>query len=386
MDFLIIICVPDIVAESPGQSKGKRVRMRRQRVTNARLSFMVMLMEHKITPLKQSPDGLAVDDAAHLLVALAQKSGCMNQTCNENEFFRRMRAVADAFSKALQESEQSVTFIEAAEFSLLARLHRRPSTVADLRSYITRMCDYPAISNKSIRMVTISDCRKMLKSQFGHSVHSYRKAQSILHSVFNHAMRQRWCDYNPAKAILRPPVHENRIEILTISQISRFIRACKSDDQLARMEAALRLMLWCGVRPTEVRRLTWGDIDFREELVYIDPIASKTGGARAVPLRGGARALLNQKQHDKHIRIAPANWDRLWRDLRQKAQFNDWQNDALRHTFASMHLKRFHNLALLQEEMGHRNSALLQTRYLNLRNLTKNAARQFFSSDSWGEM
>ncbi len=48
-----------------------------------------------------------------------------------------------------------------------------------------------------------------------------------------------------------------------------------------------------------------------------------------------------------------------------------------------MHLKRFHNLPLLQEEMGHRNAALLQTRYLNLRRLSKSAAQCFFSPEHW---
>ena len=40
--------------------------------------------------------------------------------------------------------------------------------------------------------------------------------------------------------------------------------------------------------------------------------------------------------------------------------------------------KAFHNINLLQEEMGHRDSNLLRTRYLNMRNLTTNAATAFF--------
>lgn len=48
-----------------------------------------------------------------------------------------------------------------------------------------------------------------------------------------------------------------------------------------------------------------------------------------------------------------------------------------------MHLKRYHNLLLLQEEMGHRNASLLQTRYLNLRHLRRSAAVRFFATDYW---
>lgn len=298
------------------------------------------------------------------------------------EFSLSLRQLLKAIEKALQETENSITFREAAEFSLLARAHRRPSTIADLRSYIRRMNMTPDFADMPIRHISIEICRRMLHKQFGHSAHSFRKAQSILHSIFDCAYRQQWCEHNPAKAILRPPVTEQRIEILSLTAIRKLINKSKNDTRFRPMEAPLRLMLWCGIRPAEVRRLRWGDIDPSEKLVYIESSNSKTGGARAVPLRGGALALLKVPHNPPHL-IAPANWNRLWKELRHEAGFCSWQSDALRHTFASMHIKRFHNLPLLQEEMGHRNAALLQTRYLNLRHLKKSVAQEFFSPEHW---
>lgn len=322
------------------------------------------------------------DDTVKLLVSLAQKSGYMKCTSNHETFFHKLKQVTDAFGKALQENEQCVSFMEAAHFSLQARMHRRPSTVADLRSYINRMCRDEDIAHKALRSISIDACRRMLFNLFGHSPHSYRKAQSILHSIFNLAIRQRWCDFNPAEAILRPPVIEKRIEILTIRQIHSLIQCCRENSRLHPMEAPLRLMIWCGIRPAEVRRLSWTDLDVQEKIIYIEQNNSKTGGARAVPLRGGALWLLNSAQYMSG-KMAPINWDRLWLSLRLKSGFIHWQNDALRHTFASMHLKHFHNLPLLQEEMGHQSAHLLQTRYLNLRNLSEKSARRFFSIEEW---
>ena len=195
-------------------------------------------------------------------------------------------------------------------------------------------------------------------------------------------IRQGWCSQNPAKAILRPPVYETRIEILTLKQIRVLLSTMQQTPRLKALEAAFRLMLWCGIRPAEVRRLCWADIDPEEGMVYVEGENSKTGGARAVPLRGGAECLC-RIQDGLSAPIAPANWDRLWRQLRQLAGFESWQNDALRHTFASMHLKRFHNLIQLQEEMGHRNTVLLQTRYLNLRYLRHASAVRFFVAQYW---
>lgn len=322
------------------------------------------------------------EDTVQLLISLAHKTGYMERRSNHDVFFHKLRQVTEAFGKALLESEQSVSFMEAAHLSLHARMHRRPSTVADLRSYINRMCRDEDIARKALRRISIEECRRMLFAQFGHSPHSYRKAQSILHSIFHFAMRQRWCDFNPAEAILRPPVREKRIEILTLKQMHALIQSCRANHRLLPMEAPLRLMLWCGIRPAEVRRLSWTDLNVQEKVIYIEQNNSKTGGARAIPLRGGALQLLNSVPHENE-KIAPNNWDRLWLSLRRESGFIHWQNDALRHTFASMHLKHFHNLPLLQEEMGHQNAHLLQTRYLNLRNLSQKSARRFFSSEEW---
>lgn len=317
-----------------------------------------------------------------LILQLANRCQ-IDTSCSNQEFFHRLRHIAEAFARALDDSEESVTFRQAAEFSLLSRAHRRPSTRADLRSYISRMCLYNQMADFPLRHIRIPMCRDMLHACFGHSAHSFRKAQSILHSIFNMGIRQGWCSQNPAKAILRPPVYEKRIEILTLKQIQALLTAMQQSPRLKVLEPSFRLMLWCGIRPAEVRRLRWADIDPEEGIVYVEGENSKTGGARAVPLRGGAECLCRMTQDNSYTLIAPANWDRLWRQLRLEAGFISWQNDALRHTFASMHLKRFHNLIQLQEEMGHRNTMLLQTRYLNLRYLQHASAVRFFVAHYW---
>ncbi len=338
-------------------------------------------MPNRIESTTDSSGLIASDDATQFIVNLARKCKVSTHSSNR-EFFMRLQNVTEAFARALQETEESVSFRQAAEFSLMARSHRRPSTRADLRSYINRMCEYENFADIPLRKIGIPLCREMLQACFGHSAHTYRKAQSILHSIFSMGIRQTWCTQNPAKAILRPPVYERRIEILTLKEIRELVASIAREPKLQCMDAALRLMLWCGIRPTEVRRLHWSDIDPEEGIVYVESHNSKTGGARAVPLRGGAYCLrLNKSDPDELI--APANWNRLWQLLRKLAGLSEWQNDALRHTFASMHLKKFHNLPLLQEEMGHRNSSLLQTRYLNLRYLRRASAHRFFNPQYW---
>ncbi len=275
------------------------------------------------------------------------------------------------------EQDRSVSFEHAVTESLRARQHRRPSTMADLRSYANRMLRHRQYCDIPLRNMTIEHCHKLLHSYFGYTPHVFRKAKAVLHSVFSYGIRRGWCQTNPVKALESPPVYEERIVPLSGTQIRSIIRTCREED-LVCMLPATQLLLFCGVRPGEVRRLRWRDIDKREKVVYIEGHASKTGGPRAVPLRGGARELLDYRRPPNEY-IAPRNWTRLWRRLRQRAGIKCWQRDVMRHTFASLHLKRFHNLIQLQEEMGHRDCNLLRTRYLNVRHVSSSTARRFFS-------
>ena len=123
------------------------------------------------------------------------------------------------------------------------------------------------------------------------------------------------------------------------------------------MRFSLNLMLYGGIRPAEVSRLQAGDINWEEGLVIIRPRASKTGGGRAVPLRG----MRGIRMRDRRI---PRNWKRKWQALRRAAGFSRWVPDVCRHTFATYHAAMFRNLPELQLEMGHRDTSLLRSRYM----------------------
>ncbi len=274
---------------------------------------------------------------------------------------------------------ESETFGCVLRDSLATRRHRRPSTLSDLRSYSSRILRFSAWGERDIRSISRSDCRELLNRYFGRSAHIFSKARIILHSIFAYGVRQGYCEYNPVDGIDPRPIHEDPVYVLALKDIRALLKATE-EQELQNMDAAVRLMLWCGIRPGEVQRLRWRDIDRRENCVYIDGRASKTGGARAVPLRGGARKLRTVHRPPNEY-IAPRNWMRQWANLRRRAGLRQWQRDAMRHSFASYHLKYFHNLYLLQEEMGHRDSTLLRTRYLNLRNLSSVSAQTFFKME-----
>jgi len=312
-------------------------------------------------------------DVVRLFVEAAEEGGLVGKS--REEMIAGFRRMVRAGAKAVQEEERTLPFGEVVRRSLELRAGRRKSTVYDLRSYAGRMVRHKDWAEKPLRGIGVEECREMLQDVFGHSDCAFRKGRAILHSLFAFGMRQGWCARNPVDAIDAPHVMEKRIEPLTGGQIARLMAACKEPD-MQDMEAAVVLMLWCGVRPAEVQRLTWAEVDPQEGVVYIPPQHSKTGGARLVPLRGAA-ARLRAKGGDTSA-IAPRNWAKRWQELRTRAGLQDWQQDALRHTFASYHLRRFCNPPQLQAEMGHRDSTLLRTRYASLRGLRIRAVADFW--------
>lgn len=267
-------------------------------------------------------------------------------------------------------AQHSVSLAEAVSARLKTAAHRRPATLRDLRHFTNRMLRVEGAPTLSLRRMRVDDCRRILQEAFHGSVFSFRKGRAILHSIFSYGRRQGWCDMNPVDGIDVPPIRERLITPLGLEDVHRLQEAANQPEHRA-MRFSLHLMLYCGVRPSEVQRFHPStDINWEEKTIVIRPHASKTGGGRIIPLR--QKAIMGEP-------IIPRNWEIRWKALRRSAGFLSWRNDILRHTFASYHALYFRNLAALQLEMGHRNLALLRTRYINPEGLSRRSAQRFWN-------
>ncbi len=278
---------------------------------------------------------------------------------------------------AVRAQEKTVSFAHAAEESLARRTAagRRPTTLRDLRHYIRRLLRVPGLAERPLRAINSEECQAALNTAFGGSAHSFRKGRAILHSIFAFGKRQQWCAENPVVVVDLPPVEENEIVPLSITECRRLLAVAQT-PRFRDCLPALCLMLLAGVRPGEVARLRWADINCREGVLAISAQHSKTGGARRVELCASlSRLLLRHRPggaQDSCQRLCPPQWLKRWQALRQAAGFaSAWVPDVLRHTFASYHALTHRNLPALQLQLGHRDARLLQTRYLNLPRLRR---------------
>ena len=290
---------------------------------------------------------------------------------------RRARECVRLGAEEMRKRERTVTFRKAVEAALEERekKNRRARTVTDFRYYCKRlMVRNPGLAERRVRSITSDDCRAYLQAAYGESPSQYRKARAILSGVFSTAIKHDWCDANPVSRVEVPEVVETPIEPLTIEEVERLEETARQPEH-QEMQLSLHLMLYCGIRPTEVSRIDpERDIDWENQRVVVRPTTSKTGGGRVVPLR---------KADAITVHTIPHRWVQRWRALRKAAGWSKetahtWRQDVCRHTFATYHAARFRNFAALQMEMGHRDSSLLRTRYVYAGNGTEASALRYF--------
>lgn len=327
--------------------------------------------------------GLSPLDAARLIRNLSD--------CKKNHLGRgTLNAVADSdiYRMGLEKQagrERSVPFREAVEryVSTKSQLTRRRTNDERRQVLLRVLRAVPEWIEQPIRDWTTAQCRTALAEGFS-SVHGRNKGVVQLKGLFRFARQQEWCEDDPMSRISQEKVREQELVLLGPPQIGRLLLMCNRIGYRD-CAAAVGLMLWAGIRPTEVARLRWSDIDLQEGVAYLPPQHSKTGGARQVTLQPVLIRWLRPLRPSSYgtpaaaqIPITPRDWVRYWRNLRTEAGLQPWRPDTLRHTFASYHLKFFGDLSLLQKEMGHSSLRQLRTRYLNMRGITAAMAEAFW--------
>ena len=301
---------------------------------------------------------LSASDLARLALETIESLGDLAQGLNRMELITLLRNTLREGVSVMTAAAHTVSLEEAAWASVNARQELRPTSRRDLRHFVRKILKVEGAATMPLRAITSAQCKKILAGAFGGSTSSFVKGRAILHSIFTYGMKQEWCDSNPVTRIDVPKVKEKAIVPLAPAEVEK-LKETAQRPEFRDMQLSLSLMLYGGIRPTEVSRLQESDFDWENKQVIIRPSTSKTGGGRTVPLRGihGIR---------KKDRIIPQGWNRKWKALRRAAGYrgNKWVPDVCRHTFASYHAAFFRNLPELQLEMGHRDASLLMTRYM----------------------
>lgn len=276
----------------------------------------------------------------------------------------------------LQQQQMSVQ--DGFELYVATKGHLRPDSLRDLKYLGQRLlASNEVFAKRHFSELSLSDCEQWLESTFT-TPSQFNKGRCLLHALFAFALRREWCTRNVIQLITKKRVIEQEIKPLKVSETKAILAASKKLDD-GSCSAGVGLLLWAGLRPTELRRLRWGDVDLAEAVVTVRAQCSKTGGVRQVDLCPPLLRCLKRYARNATEFICPADWVVKWRSIRESAGFKGrWVQDVLRHTYASYHAKRFRDLPLLQLNMGHRDQSLLRARYVNMGGISASDAKRYF--------
>ncbi|HJB04891.1 MAG TPA: site-specific integrase [Candidatus Merdibacter merdigallinarum] len=139
----------------------------------------------------------------------------------------------------------------------------------------------------------------------------------IVKRTLRFAVKEGWCSRNVAEDVKAPPAGKTRPRCLNERERLRLLAVTSALD--GPVAVAIRILLSTGARRGEVCALTWNDIDFENETLYIgSAIASGLGdswyvklpkssaGERTLPLEPGLAEVLLRRREEMRRRCAAA--------------------------------------------------------------------------------
>lgn len=263
---------------------------------------------------------------------------------------------------------QSVPLLAAwKEFAVVKEQHQgvRPKTLKALRLQVGRFAEaYPTLATTVLTSEHLSVW--MATHQWG--AVSRNAYLTCMATFCRWCIGKRYMTTLPTDAIPRAIVEEREVEILTPAQAQSLIRAAESVD--AGLVAYVALGLFAGIRPTELTRLQWSDIDHDAGTVNLTGQQSKTRRSRIVHLTPNCREFLSLCEG-----LELTNLRRRLAAVRVEADLTDWPPDVMRHSFASYYLA-LHGLAACAMESGNSEEVLLKH---YRKPITRTLANEFFS-------
>ncbi len=182
----------------------------------------------------------------------------------------------------------------------------------------------------------------------------------VLGVMFGFATGRGYASHNAAAAAAKAKQIDSEVGILTVPQTAKLLESAS-----AALVPFIAIGAFAGLRPEELTRLSWDEIDLEANLIEVKARKSKTARRRHIKIQPNLVKWL--MGHAKATgQVAPTNLRKEIKIARERAGISDWPNNALRHGFASYHLAKFRDAAALALEMGHTDSDMLFAHYRQL--------------------
>lgn len=295
--------------------------------------------------------------------------------------FEKLRGTGIGLSEAIDQvlkwkraREKTVTFKAMFERFMEAKGERSAAYRTALRCTLPR---FAALHDRLVCEISAADIEDQLRGMRPSVRNAFLR---YLRAVFNFGVRREWCSDNPVRRIEMERL-KMRKEMLSNAQVAALLRAAVDTDP--EMLPYLVFCVFAGIRPAEVGRLEWGNVNFEEKFIEVPEEKSKTAMRRIVDMEP-----LLARWLDYYVRaggrtegaVVPRKNPRTrLRAIRARAGFKHWPQDAPRRTYASNWLAANHDVNRLNNLMGHSSPAMLWRHYHKA--VTRKQAATFWKID-----
>lgn len=263
---------------------------------------------------------------------------------------------------------------------------RHPLSVAELAEQCIAAKKAQGLRGNYTRMLHVP-LDKLPQEIMAHEVTSHHVKVMLAHEEIKPKTRNNWLGYistiwkwgkdngmtsiDPTEGVERYADDRGEIDFLSVDECRKLLEHVRA--KYPQWLAFHALGLFAGIRPEEIRRMTWADVRLDESSAIVRATSSKTRQRRIVELEPAAKSWLAPCDTTHRLMYRCLNKDLA--DLRRIIG-RPWPHDAMRHTYASYHLQQFRDERKTQANMGHRSAALLFQHYRAL--TTTSEAKAFW--------
>jgi integrase len=165
-------------------------------------------------------------------------------------------------------------------------------------------------------------------------------------NFFNWSTLHGYCTANPMSKIEKIKLDREEPVILPMDSVRKLVNAAAAHKDGVCLPYVI-LGMFCAIRPTELERLTWGDIDLKARTVTLGANIAKMRQRRIVEISNAAAAWLTAHSIER-TPIKGTNWRKDFDRIKEAAGYGTatekkpylkpWTPDAMRHTGISYHL------------------------------------------------
>jgi Site-specific recombinase XerD len=184
--------------------------------------------------------------------------------------------------------------------------------------------------------------------------------RAVLSAMWTFAVRSGYAATNVVQLVDKTSVVRDHVPTFSVDELGRLLAAAPPEYL-----PVLAIGAFAGLRPEEISKLRWEDLDFDERTIRVNASAAKTRKKRFAEISDNLRAWL-ELYAGRTGPVAPRNLQKLRRATMKAAKIEKWPPDVLRHSFASAHYAFHRDPARTAVIMGHRDQNMLLTHYRDL--------------------